>query len=330
MQAATLGNFSQVCLCTHFTVFTPGTCAFKVQAGWASAGFISKPAVLHFDAMSEISWNFITCSESQALCSSGLTFRTRGHKYIMLWSANMPIAFPVLLMPATATWAPQRTRCRHCLQMHPAWCRHSCHRSGRRWSSTAAVVCISDPLRLDARAASVQCVETHMWARRLEDVTVVAVYGQAMCARRAWRTAYINWPHMTVTFILNVGSSLRILVSFYLACVFVGHLRGFRVIPSSFHGTLHNFHIVPFLSSIQSEKAVAASSAIVEWNDASSNNFFFFFAVAVLQRDIVAVYVDSVALWQCLAYGSGGKLLPLALASSHLFVWLISEESFRE
>lgn len=225
--------------------------------------------------MSEISWNFITCSESQALCSSGLTFRTRGHKYIMLWSANMPIALPVLLMPATATWAPQRTRCRHCLQMHPAWCRHSCHRSGRRWSSTAAVVCISDPLRLDARAASVQCVETHMWARRLEDVTVVAVYGQAMCARRAWRTAYINWPHLTVAFILNVGSSLRILVSFYLACVFVGNLRGFRVIPSSFHGTLHNFHIVPFLSSIQSEKAVAASSAIVEWNDASSNNFFF-------------------------------------------------------
>lgn len=108
----------------------------------------------------------------------------------------MPVALPVLPMPATATRVQQQTHCSLCLQMHPACCHHSCHRSGRHriHQSTAAVVCISDPLRLVARAASVQCVETHMWARRLEDVTVVAVCGQAMCARRAWRTAYTDWP----------------------------------------------------------------------------------------------------------------------------------------
>lgn len=144
----------------------------------------------------------------------------------------MPVALPVLPMPATATRVQQQTHCSLCLQMHPACCHHSCHRSGRRClhQSTAAVVCISDPLRLVARAASVQCVETHMWARRLEDVTVVAVCGQAMCARRSWRTAYTDWPPVKVAFILNVGSSLCIVVFSYLACVFVDDLWGFRVI----------------------------------------------------------------------------------------------------
>lgn len=39
--------------------------------------------------------------------------------------------------------------------------------------SGAAVVCISDPLPLAARAQCAKCVETHMRARRLDDVAVV-------------------------------------------------------------------------------------------------------------------------------------------------------------
>lgn len=39
--------------------------------------------------------------------------------------------------------------------------------------SGVAVVCISDPLPLTARAQCAKCVETHMRARRLDDVAVV-------------------------------------------------------------------------------------------------------------------------------------------------------------
>lgn len=132
-----------------------------------------------------------------------------------------------------------------------------------------------------------------MWARRLEDVTVVAVCGQAMCARRAWRTAYTDWPSVTVAFVLNVGSSLCIRVFSNLACMSAGDLQGFKVLLSSLRGTLQNFCIVQFLPSIQNEKAVAASSAIIGRDDASNH---FSLAVALLQCNIVIVYVDSIAL----------------------------------
>lgn len=45
------------------------------------------PAVLHFDAMSGMLRELITCSESQGVCSDGLITETRGHKvYYALFS----------------------------------------------------------------------------------------------------------------------------------------------------------------------------------------------------------------------------------------------------
>lgn len=124
-----------------------------------------------------------------------------------------------------------------CLQLHLACCCHSHCRSGHcLHRSTAAMVCISDPLHLDARAASVQCVETHMWACHLDDVTVVAMCGQAMCARRASGTAFRDWPSATATFILDVGSSLCILVFSCFAFTSAVYLQGFKVLLSSFRG----------------------------------------------------------------------------------------------
>lgn len=48
------GRFSRVNLCIHFTIYTSVTWSFSIQAGRVCAVFTDKPAVLHFDAVSDV------------------------------------------------------------------------------------------------------------------------------------------------------------------------------------------------------------------------------------------------------------------------------------